>query len=240
MLDVIDFFNCLKRCYSGYDYFLSDEKSDDIQRAVIKKIRFRIGRISNRKLSWLLYKALKDILADSHFWIYVSNREYHFHKKYIAYVTDIVVRKADKGYEVINGNPFFEKGSVLTASDTEKYLMPTIYIADHIGRNDRCYLLGSYSDTEIKEIVISGRSVAAHRILSDQATQNGEDRLVHKNGYVVANHASYDLPWDESLMKEYYNDGVCCSKADNVILNLAGNPGGSSAYPDHFDKNGSE
>lgn len=31
------------------------------------------------------------------------------------------------------------------------------------------------------------------------------------------------MPWDEALLDEFYQDGVTCSKADHVILNLAGN-----------------
>ena len=36
--DVKDFFNCLKRCYSGYDFFLSDEKCDELEKKICRKI----------------------------------------------------------------------------------------------------------------------------------------------------------------------------------------------------------
>ncbi len=234
MNDVIDFFNCLKRCYSGYDYFLSDKKCEDIQKLIERKIRFRIGRINNRELARLLYNVLKDIINDCHFEIYVNGWEYHFSKKYIAYVTDLVVRKVNQGYEVIKDNTYFENGFVIPADDAEKYLMPTIYVADNVSKKDKCFLLGVYSDKELKEISVADRTLVLHRILSDKATAGQAERLKFGTGYVVVNHASYNMPWDEALMDEFYQEGVACSKADHVILNLAGNGGGSSYYPERF------
>ena len=38
--DVKDFFNCLKRCYSGYDFFLTDELCEKIQKSLIQIIKF--------------------------------------------------------------------------------------------------------------------------------------------------------------------------------------------------------
>ena len=112
--------------------------------------------------------------------------------------------------------------------------MPTMYPVEDNGIEEEYYLLGKYSETVVKEILLAEKKVKAHRILSDLATQDGEDRIVPKKGYVVVNHQSYGMPWKEELLTEYYNEGVSCSERDVIILNLTGNSGGCSDYPQRF------
>lgn len=232
--DVNDFFNCLKRTYCGYDYFFTDETCDEIQRTILRKIRSRLGKISNKTLSFYLFRELSPILNDNHFHLYTCRRMRLFQKNHIAYVTDIVLRKAGDIYEIVNENPDVPKGSFFTASEVQEFLLPTLYVGEDCNVADEYYLLGKYSVTKVNFLSIKGKKLKAHRILSDSATQTDEDRLVFKNGYVIANHKSYGMPWSEDLIQEYYKDGCRCSESDAVILNLTGNGGGSSDYPERF------
>lgn len=232
--DITHFFNCLKRCYSGYDYFFTDELCDRIQKSLIWKIKVWPGKISNRRLLYFLHKALHNRISDSHFELYVAGRNLFCRKNHIAYVTDMVLRKSGDRYEVMNDNTEFEKGYEFTQNEVWEYLMPTLYPVEKNGKNEAYYLLGKYAKTEVKELLLAGKKVKTHRILSDFATQEGTDRIVSKEGYVVANHKSYGMPWEEALLKEYYEDGAFSSDSDAVILNLAGNGGGSSDYPQRF------
>ena len=70
--DVIDFFNCLKRTYSGYDYFFTDEICDKIQKRIIRQIKIWPGKISNRRLWFYFVRQLSPILNDSHFEFFVG------------------------------------------------------------------------------------------------------------------------------------------------------------------------
>lgn len=233
--DVIDFFNCLKRTYSGYDYFFTDEMCDKIQDTILRKIKSRLGKISNKTLALFLFRELYPILNDCHFNMYVCKREQIFRKKYIAYVTDIVLRKADGIYEIVNENPDIPKGSFFTENEVREFLLPTLYVGENCNVADEYYLLGKYSLAKVNALSINGKKLRTHRILCDSVTQTDKARILQKDGYVIVNHSSYDMPWnDEELLQEYYNDGCNCAKSDTVILNLAGNGGGSSFYPERF------
>lgn len=234
MEDVVHFFNCLKRCYCGYDYFLTDELCEKIQKLLILKIKLWPRKISNRTLWYFIYKALYNRINDSHFELYVAGRSLFFRKNHIAYVTDIVLRKDNDNYEVVNDNVDFEKGYVFAKHQVKEYLMPTMYLSEDNGTEENFYLLGKYSETVVKEILLAGKKVKTHRILSDLPKQDKEERIVQKNGYVIVNHKSYSMPWKETLLEEYYKEGVSCSESDTVIFNLAGNGGGCSNYPQRF------
>lgn len=233
--DVIDFFNCLKRTYCGYDYFFTDEKCDKLQETILKTIKGRLGKISNKTLSRYLFRELYPILNDCHFSLYVCKRERFFRKNYIAYVTDIILRKVDNIYEIVNKNSDVPKGSFFTEDEVREFLLPTLYVGDDCNAEDEYYLLGKYSVAKVNSLTIMGKKFRTHRILCDSVTQTGSDRILQKDGYVIVNHSSYGMPWnDEDLLQEYYNDGCNCAKSDAVILNLAGNGGGSSSYAERF------
>lgn len=233
--DVIDFFNCLKRTYCGYDYFFTDETCDKIRETLLKKIGSKLGKISNKALARYLFRELEPILNDCHFSLFVCKRESFFRKNYIAYVTDIVLRKVGTIYEIVNENSDVPKGAFFTEDEVREFLLPTLYVGEGSNVEDEYFLLGTYSATEVNVLSIKGKKLKTHRILSDSATQTDEDRIVDKGGYAVVNHRTYGLPWnDENLLQEYYKDGCHCANSDAVILNLAGNGGGSSNYPEHF------
>ena len=232
--DVIDFFNCLKRCYSGYDYFFTDEECENIQSSIVGKIKQRRGNISNRKLCRILYTELNEVLNDSHFELYVCWRTRFFQRRYIAYVTDLILRNRDEGYEVVRGNNTFHKGYVFSKADVQEFLMPTLYVGDESNSEERYYLLGKYSLEKVAAISISGKKIKTHRILSDLAKKTDGDRIIRKKDYCIVNHATYGMTWNESLLEEYYRDGCACAKENAVILNLAGNGGGCSDYPERF------
>lgn len=232
--DVIDFFNCLKRTYCGYDYFFSDEKCDEIQDTILRKIKHRLGKISNKKLFFSLFRELYPILNDNHFHLYACKRMRFFRKNYIAYVTDIILRKTGDIYEIVNENPDVPKGSFFTENEVREFLLPTLYVGEDCNVEDEYFLLGKYSVAKVNALSINGKKLKTHRILSDSATQDNVDRIVSGNGYVIVNHKSYGMPWNEDLIREYYNEGCNCAQNDAVILNLTGNGGGSSDYPERF------
>ncbi len=232
--DVIDFFNCLKRCYSGYDYFFTDEMCDRVQKAIIRQIKMWPGKISNRRLQFYIFRELASIINDCHFELYVCNQTRFLRKQYIAYVADIVLCKEKYGYQIVKGNSDFTQGQLLSEEEVKNYLMPTMYLGENSRPDKDYYLLGIYSDKKVKVISLGRKRLKLHRILSDRAGQSEESRVVPKNGYVKVNHHTYVMPWDEALLQEYYEEGCLCSKEDAVILNLAGNGGGCSGYPNRF------
>ncbi len=232
--DVIDFFHCLKRTYSGYDYFFTDEKCDKIQETILRKIKSRLGKISNKTLALFLFRELSPILNDNHFHLYACRRMRIFQKKHIAYVTDIILRKAGDIYVIVNENSDVPKGSFFTEDEVREFLLPTLYVGEGSTIEDEYYLLGKYSVTKVNFLSVRGKKLKTHRILSDSATQTDEDRFLFKNGYALVNHNSYGMPWNEDLIREYYNEGSRCSESDTVILNLTGNGGGGSDYPERF------
>ena len=232
--DVLDFFNCLKRCYSGYDYFFTDEMCDRIQKKIIRQIKIWPGKISNRRLQFYIFRELASIINDCHFELYVCNQTRFLRKQYVAYVADIVLCKEKDGYQIVKGNSDFTQGQLLSEEEVKNYLMPTIYLGENSGLDKAYYLLGIYSDKKVKVISLGRKRLKLHRILSDRAGQSEESRVVPDKGYVKVNHHTYDMPWDEDLLQEYYEEGCLCSKEDAVILNLTGNGGGCSFYPKRF------
>lgn len=235
MEDVQVFFDCLKRCYSGYDFFFSDEHCERIQAKLEKKLQQKLFGIKNSKLCSWICEELKDQINDSHFTVYVCGREWRFVKKHIAYVTDLVVRKTkEELYEVIRGNDSFPQGYQFGEKDLEQYLLPTMIVGEGIKKQDKCYLLGKYTTDEISGIEIAGKWVQTHRIRSDKPVESGEQRLIYKENYVIVNHKTYNMPYDEELTWEYREEGVKCSKEKCVILNLTENGGGSSVYATSF------
>lgn len=232
--DVVDFFNCLKRTYSGYDYFFTDETCDKIQKNILRKVNSKFGKISNKTLFFTLFKELSPILNDNHFYLHTCRRRRFFQKNHIAYVTDIVLRKVGNIYEIVNENRDIPKGAFFTEDEVQDFLLPTLYAGEGCNVDDEYFLLGKYSAERVCTLSVNGKKLKTHRILSDFATQTGEDRVLDKNEYVIVNHNSYEMPWNEELLQAYYKDGSNCSKKDTVILNLAGNCGGNSSYPERF------
>lgn len=234
--DVRDFFHCMQRCYSGYDYFFTEEACENIQNFVIGKIKRWPGRITNRRLCVILYKALDEVLNDSHFELYVCRRTRFFQRRYIAYVTELVLHKVDNGYEVVRGNTVFSKGHFFSKEEVQEFLMPTMFACENSSKEEQYYLLGKYSLKRVTALSIGGKKIKTHRILSDLAKQTDGDRIIHRTEYFIANHATYGMPWKESLLEEYERDGCTCAKGNAVILNLLGNGGGCSDYPERFYK----
>jgi hypothetical protein len=147
--DVIDFFNCLKRTYCGYDYFFTDEKCDKIQETILRKIKSRLGKISNKTLALFLFRELSPILNDNHFHLYACRRMRLFQKNHNAYVTDIVLRKAGDIYVIVNENSDVPKGSFFTEDEVREFLLPTLYVGEGSTIEDEYYLLGKYSVTKV-------------------------------------------------------------------------------------------
>ena len=73
--------------------FFSDDCCGKIQSSIKKKLRRKMFGIKNLTLCNWIYTELKDYIKDSHFAISVCGREWRFVKKYIAYVTELVVKK---------------------------------------------------------------------------------------------------------------------------------------------------
>lgn len=235
MADVVLFFDCLKRCYSGYDFFFTDARCDAIQCAIEKKIRRNLFGVKNGTLCNWISEELEGIVCDSHFRMSVCGKERRFFAQFIAYVTDLVVRKTTEGqYEVIRGTDTFPKRHRFSEKELQNYLLPTLLVGWGIQKHDQCFLLGKYSKEELSYIEISGKSVPTHRIRSDRAAANEKDRFCQKEKCVLVNHRTYDLPYEEELVKAYYEEGVKCSKEENVILNLTGNGGGKSVFATSF------
>lgn len=234
MDDVIDFFNCLKRSYCGYDYFFTDELCDQMQESLFRKIKLCPVKIRTVRLCYYIYHELADLLNDSHFELHLNGTSRFFRKKYYAYVTDLILRKIGENYKVINETPDFPKGHLFSGDEVRNFLLPTLYVGDDHPIDDKYYLLGEYSLTEINELVLQGKRIKTHRILSDLVPQSDETGIVSKNDYCIVNHNSYGMPWNEALLQEYYNDGRACANSNAIILNLTNNGGGCSDYPQRF------
>lgn len=238
--DVHDFFNCVRLCYSGYEYFLTDKKTAEIEDKLVKKLKHRLCRtITNGKLADMLALPLKNILCDSHFCIYAYHNEHHFIKKTYAYVSDLVLKKLKDSYKVVKGNDVFFPDEILEEDDVDGILFPTLYVGEGADINEEYFLVGLYSQSKVEFVQIAGKKIPVHLILSDKACQTDgvrDVRIIDKGNYVIVNHNSYSMPWNMELLDTYEKEGCACAKKSAVILNLTGNSGGCSDYPMHFYK----
>ena len=235
--DVTFFFDTLKRCYSGYDFFYPGDGGEIIKREIEKKIESTVFGVTNRKLCNWISELLSGTINDSHFTLSVCNREWRFFSKKVAYVTDLVVRKqSEEVYEVAVGNEVFKKGTNLKKDSLQDYLMPTLVVLDDYKKTDSFYLLGKYTKEETAFVVIDGIKVPTHQIRSDFAKSENKNRFENKEDLVVVTHTTYDMPYEETLINAYCDEGRKASEKSNVILNLSGNGGGKSAFVSAFYK----
>lgn len=233
--DLRDFFHCMQLCYSGYNFFLSDESCRLMEEELVKKIARRpIKRISNVQLCRYLYRALRKAVTENHFCLYVRGVNYRFERLLLMYVSDLVVKQTSEGYEVVKGNRFFKIGDVFTQAQVSEYLLPTL-CPEFMDGDDRFFLLGVSSYAPVKNIHIAGRKLPVHQILADRARQQkSEKNLEDKGGYMVVNHPSYELECSQEMFEAFKADGQSCSEKQATILNLTGNVGGNSYFPDCF------
>lgn len=237
--DVKDFFNVLKRVYSGYDFFLGDEKSDELENQIINKIKKRFfPKITNSLLFDFIYSAINPYITDTHFSMYVFNKERFFRKLWIAYVSDIIVKKENESYRVVNQNDYFEADTLFNKAEIQDFLLPTLFISDDFNKNDEFFLLGIFSNNPnpVTEISLKNKTVPYHRIKSDLYEQKEDSHYVENEDYVIANHKTYSLGWNEALINQYFEDGCKYKNKKYIVLNVAGNTGGSSDYPENFYK----
>lgn len=240
--DIQDFCNCLKLCYSGYESLLGDALCEKLQLKMIQKLKDSKEEISNTDLCKLIREAFLPYLKDNHFYMGVYGYEGGFPIQYIAYVTDLVVKKVVDGYIVVKGDENFEPGEILAEKDVKEYLMPTLYvdtekdILESYEKENHFYLLGKYVSKEILEIDLAGKKVKTHPILSDKARQSNTDseRIMKKKDYWIIHHSNYAMPWNQDLMEVFREEGKECARKDKLILDLTGNFGGCSDYAEYF------
>ena len=261
--DIKDFFNCLRRCYVGYDYFHSESEWDRIEAEMIHKIQ-KHGKkeIKKKEFYNLLVENMKDHILDCHFSIsaylakvkafgrtyYVQNTaSFGIHKT--AYVTDIVLKETKEGYVVVKGNKIFNKNEKLDTISLEGHLFPTLFLEEK-NVHAKYYLVGEYSEKPINSIKIQGRQLKTHRIKCDSSLSTSlvnsivgifkprkvVERVQDKGSYLLVTHEHYGMPWNAEQEKIYTKDGVSASEKKYTILNVANNGGGDSFFPEAFYK----
>ncbi|MCQ2587838.1 MAG: S41 family peptidase [Treponema sp.] len=233
--DVNVFFDCMRLLYSGYDYFFTDELSSQIQNNLINKLKQKlIKHITNEKLCRYLFQALRPFIHESHMDFISGHLYFSFAKPYIAYVSNVVVIKKDKCYQVVKGDKIFKINQIFKEDEIKDYLLPTLCPDEMKNKDDEFFLLGMYANKKIRTFCIKNKKIKVHRIKCDFAEKDNKQNLVEHDNYVVVNHPSYLLEVNQEKLDEFSNEGRICSKKQITILNVAGNYGGNDYFPRNF------
>ncbi len=233
------FFEILEIYYSGYEYY--KDKIDNVKSLVLDYLDKCEVKWTNVLLAEKLYNELKNVIIDGHFSILAGDSESRFYKWHRVYVTDLLVEEIDDKYVVIKGNKKIPVGTLVENDNIKEWLLPTLSILT----NNKCFLIGKYSDVEIKHIAINDIKLKTHIIKSDlyysrsseiEELENLNFLIEHRNYNVFINKSYMRVDDWENTVKEFYDAGVKSKNKKYTIFDVAGNRGGYSGYPENFIK----
>lgn len=222
--------------YSGREYW--ERKGIDFG-AIYNKIENIIDRSSGRVRSEEIENALASALTpivDGHLSI-VGESVHNFCPHLDAYFTDIIVRQQANGAYSVRYSPssHITRGTLFTGSKND--LFPTL---SPTGVKE--YLLGRLSRTTIIDLETSfnDRKVVLplHRSyvsLPDSAIGSGVFSEYDLNGLHILGVSSFDSYYSNQL-RAFANSASKQRLRQTFLLNLTGNTGGNSGYPEAFFK----
>lgn len=238
--DIECFFDLLKYCYAGYNYYA--DKVDFAQAKADVLAALPDDGITAVQVKDALYSRLKPHINDTHFAFECGGWE-SFKKSYNAYFTGLTVEECDGGYKVIRKETDEVKvGHIFTKAEVEGHLFETFPNADGTKR----YLVGVLSPTKPETLEIGGLTMPLHLCRIDTFHEPRGDgawswwtwyditlikHLNYVDSEIELTRKAFNL--DETA-NEYREYGKSLAKEPVFMWSLLGNYGGNSEYPKDF------
>lgn len=238
--DVECFFDLLKYCYAGYNYYA--DKVDFAQAKADVLAALPADGITSVNVKDALYHTLKPHINDTHFAFQCGGRE-SFKQSYGAYFTGLTVEECEGGYKVIRKEKGdVEIGHIFTAEEVEGHLFETFPDADGTKR----YLVGVLTDEKTETLEIGGFELPLHFCRTDTLHEPKEWGVWSEwnwNGLKIVKHTNYlneevertreAFGLDENA-NPYLDHGKKLRNDPVFMWSLLGNCGGNSEYPKNF------
>lgn len=238
--DIECFFDLLKYCYAGYNYYA--DKVDFAQAKADVLAALPEDGITAVDVKDALYNRLKPYINDTHFAFECGGWE-SFKKSYNAYFTGLTVEECDGGYKVTRKETDEGKvGHIFTAEETEGHLFETFPSSDGTKR----YLVGVLSYETPETLEIGGFTLPLHLCRVDTLrepkgdgawswwTWNNLPLIKHLNyvdSEVERTRKAFNLDETANAYQDY---GKSLAKEPVFMWSLLGNYGGNSRYPEDF------
>ncbi len=227
--DVELFFDILKYCYSGYEYYNDIINFDNLKNEIVASLP---KTASTKIIRNLLHKALSKYINDSHFGFIIDDKKaISLGKLYRAYFTSLVVGLKNGVYTVIKGNKIVKKGYIFTHEQIKDFLFETLP-----GKNgDKRYIIGVYTTTSVKRLVICGFDLPVHPCKTDNYKMPNEAVKTEIIGDIpVIHHSTYSNSKIKAPVEEYKEMGIKYKNTDRLIWSILSNGGGNSNFPENF------
>ncbi|MFA6730799.1 MAG: hypothetical protein WCR95_07365 [Eubacteriales bacterium] len=227
--DIELFFNILKYCYCGYEYYNELIDFDDLKKEAVSSLP---ETPTTKAVRDILYKTLSKHINDSHFgFIAGKNKTLSLGKLYRAYFTSLVVELKNGRYLVAKGNKTVKKGYEFTHEQIKDYLFETF--PDKQG--NKRYLVGVYTQTPVKQIVIGSFSLPAHLCRTDNYKKlNTPVKIEETEGIPIIHHSTYSNGGVKESFESYKKTGVKYKDTKYLIWSILSNGGGNSKFPECF------
>ena len=225
--DVETFFELLRLCYAGYEYYAARVDFDKVKAEIIADLN--IDQITRRDIANAIYSHLSPVINDSHFAIF-PDEALRFTRLYHAFFTGLTVSPDGDGYTVVVGTEEITTGYTFDAGDLEGYLFETLPAHD----GTRRYLVGVYTDKLPESLNIGELTLPLHACRTDSVSYDGSVMEREEKGIPVVHHSAYDngvFNWDYDSFRR---SGASLRDAPHLIWSVLSNPGGNSNYPMHF------
>ena len=223
--DVEIFFDILKYCYSGYEYYSDKVDFAEIKQSIITSLPQNSTTFIIRDL---LFNALEPHINDSHF-SFVADHWLSFRKLYTAYFTSLIVGLKDGAYVVLRESSIVKKEHMFTYAQVKDYLFETLP-----GKNGvRRFLLGIYTQNLVKRITVGDFNLPVHRCKTDLC-EAGTDEAGEYMGIPFVHHATYGNEQVKLSYDGYKALGAKYKNSPVLIWSVLSNGGGNSNYPENF------
>ncbi len=238
--DIDCFFDLLKYCYAGYNYYA--DKIDFAQAKADVLAALPETGITAVGVKDAIYYTLKPHINDTHFGFECGGWN-SFQKSCNAWFTGLTVEECEDGYKVIRKETGdVNVGHIFTAEETDGHRFETFPNANGAKR----YYIGVLSSDKPETLEIGGFTLPLHlcRLTSfreakgeaawSQWTWNSLQLVKHVsygNSEVKLTREAFQLTEDADPFREF---GEKMSKEPVFMWSLLGNSGGNSVYPQAF------
>ena len=228
--DIGCFFDLLRLCYAGYEYYADKVDFSGVQERLIRELPEET--VTAVELKNRIYRALKPYINDTHFY-FLTGDATSFQNPYCAWFTGVTVAETDDGYTVTaDETGLFGIGHRFSADEVRAYYFETLPAPD----GTRRYLLGVLSPEKEKTLPLAGISCPLHRCRTDLADTCGEQwKETERDGIPVVYHTRYGI--DRALEHPFETMrkmGARYRNTEVLIWSLLNNCGGNSMLPQKF------
>lgn len=240
--DIDCFFDLLKYCYAGYNYY--EDKIDFAQAKADVLAALPDTGITAVNVKDTLYRRLKPHINDTHFGFQCGGWD-SFRKSCNAYFTGLTVEECEGGYKVIRKETGdVPVGHIFTAAETDGHLFETFPNVNGVKR----YLVGVLTNEKPETLKIGGFPLPLHLCRVDTFRETkGQGvwswwtwhdlmlikHLSYVNSEVELTRKGFNLTEDADPYRDY---GKKAGREPVFMWSLLGNYGGNSVYPEAFIK----